>query len=86
MLASLCPDMHGSIRAGATPPRGSDDLVGHVHGAVDVLDVVELLKTVDEALNLLASAPETSVGVVGTMVVSEPLTWTPCSSSAWRQP
>ena len=33
--------------------EGSDDLVGHVHGAVDVLDVVELLKTVDEALNLL---------------------------------
>ena len=33
--------------------EGSDDLVGHVHGAVDVLDVIELLKTVDEALNLL---------------------------------
>lgn len=33
--------------------QGSDDLVGHVHGAVDILDVVELLKTVDQALNLL---------------------------------
>ena len=59
--------------------EGGDDLVGHVHGAVNIPDIVKLLKTVDEALNLLASAPETSVGVVGTMVVSEPLTRTPCS-------
>ena len=49
MLASLCPDMHGSIRAGLLLLEGSDDLVGHVHGAVNILDVVELLKTVDEA-------------------------------------
>ena len=62
--------------------EGSDDLVGHVHGAVNILDVVELLKTVDEALNLLGVGAGDSVGVVGTMVVSEPLTWTPCSSSA----
>ena len=54
MLASLCPDIHGSIRAGALLLlEGSDDLVGHVHGAVNILNVVELLKTVDEALNLL---------------------------------
>ena len=62
--------------------EGSNDLVGHVHGAVNILDVVELLKTVDEALNLLGVGAGDSVGVVGTMVVSEPLTWTPCSSSA----
>ena len=31
--------------------EGSDDLVGHIHGAVDVLDVVELLETIDEALD-----------------------------------
>ena len=62
--------------------EGSDDLVGHVHGAVDVLDVVELLKTVDEALDLLGVGTR-DLGRGGrTMVVSEPLTWTPCSSSA----
>ncbi len=66
MLASLCPDMHGLTRARALLLlEGSGDLVGDVHGAVDILDVVELLEPVDEALTFLASATETAVGVLG---------------------
>ena len=44
--------------AGAGPAalllvEGGDDLVGHLHGVVDVLHVLQLVEAVDEALDLL---------------------------------
>ena len=33
--------------------QSGDNLVGHVHGVIDVLDVLQLVETVNETLNLL---------------------------------
>ncbi len=59
-----------TMRCARITRREPGDLVGDVHGVVDVLKILELFELVDETHDLLRVGDRNGRGVVATMIIS----------------